>query len=382
MAVELTVRLVSDDPNQLNAFNNPTPNGGGGLNPPIPPLVAPPIGGPPPPPLQAPPIVTQGGTDLADIAKMLKEALEKSTKPKAEKVEPTPARGIAGVFDKMDASIQKTLDNWQMRNTRSGAVISNLSTYAKRTATRLANFGRPVAAAAGAAATGASGAAAGSAAGAAAGAAGTAAIVGGGTIAAPIIAAAVAAAGAAISLKLLSDAVHSVANDLSDLSPEVAKTQAAFQLNMELARLDRAQRTGAGIAQLEAARNRISESMYEIQTKILEILIKFAPLIEGVLDGINVGIRSIDVIISTLNHMWSIINDLPIFGGDLTDNAKAQADLQNSLAELAKAVSEFLGTNRPPANTMDPFLAELLAVQGPRANRPNNGPRAPRGALP
>jgi hypothetical protein len=190
-----------------------------------------------------------------------------------------------------------------------------------------------------------------------------------------LIAAAVAAAGAAISLKMLSDAVHSVANDLSDLSPEVAKTQAAFQMNMELARLDRAQRTGAGVAQLEAARNRISEATYEIQTKMLELLIKFSPLLEGTLDGITVGIRSVDTIIATINSIWAQANDF--ITGNLADNDPAKVALNQSLLELAKAMNEFMNTNRPPGNTMDPFLAELLGIPGPR----NNGPRAPRGRI-
>lgn len=429
MSAELKVVLVSEDPAQLNAFDNPSHSGGSGLTPPAPPLLATPaVGGPPTPPLQSPvetqstdladiakmlkdaiektasqvpnsglippvppllappvggqsspplqaPIATQS-TDLADIAKMLKEALEKTTKPKAEKVEPVQQKGIAGVFDKLDAGIQKTLDNWMMRNTRSGAAISNLSTFAKKTATRLSRFGKPVQAAASAAA-GAGEAAATGAAGAAEAGGAAAAATSIGAVAAPLVAVAVVAAGAAISLKLLSDAVHRTANELADLSPEVAKTQAAFEMNMELARLDRAQRVGAGVAQLEAARNRISESMYEVQTKMLELLIKFSPVLEGALNGINVGVHTFDTLLAMINNIWAQVND---FLNDPAgkDNKAAQDALNDSLVALGKAMSEFAGAMPDNNNGRDPFLEELLAIQGPS----QNGKKAPKGMMP
>lgn len=283
-------------------------------------------------------------------------------KSKGEKSEKPEETGIAKLLSNLDDSVNKKIESLGLEGTRAGKIVSGLSGAVKKYGNKLASskVGKSVAGmlGRGAAAAGAE-AAGGAAAGAGAGA-GIAAAAG------PIAAVAVAAAGAALTVKALSDAVQSAANELVDLSPELAGVRAQFQLTRELARLDRADRIGAGAAQLEAARSRIDESMYDVQTKILELILKFSPILEAMLDGVNIGVRGIDTVIATLNVLASILTV-----NDPTDDAPARAALAQSAGDLAKALQEFVTNNSEPQGAIDPFLAEIL-------NMPGNPPPLPR----
>lgn len=97
-------------------------------------------------------------------------------------------------------------------------------------------------------------------------------------------------------IKLFTGAMSEVAENLMDLSPEIAQARAGRDVALELARLDRAQRVGPGLARLENANTRLQEAMYEVQTKILEAILEYEPLITSILDFITQGIAHADVI--------------------------------------------------------------------------------------
>ena len=245
---------------------------------------------------------------------------------------------------------------------RAGQAVGGV---ARRAGSRMASSraGQAVAGALGrTAATAAAGnaAGAGGASAAGAGAAGTVAAV-----AAPLAAFAIVVGGAVLTVKAFMDAIHNAAGELEDLSPALAGVRADFETRRELQRLDRADRIGAGAAQLEAARGRINESMYEVQTKILEVILKFAPLIEGVLDGVNVGVRGIDTFIAQLANIWAQVNDIKMLGGNLGDNQKAQDALDASKQALIAAIREFADQAPDQFQGMDPWLAEVLKMPGP-----------------
>lgn len=287
--------------------------------------------------------------------------------------QPRSTHSNASWFDRIADKIDKKIDDLGLAHTGVGDLVSGLSHNLAGFGTRVTKFastalggagsaaGRQVAttaatttaAASAGAATGAGAATAGAgtSAGASAGAAG--ALAAGG----PLIAVALAAGAAALSLKMFMDAVHKTASELADVSAEIAFGQAKHEVSMELMRLDRAKRIGSDVAGIEHAQHRLSESMYELQTKIYELILKASPAIEGGIDMLNVIVRTLDVLISTANDIAAKITPDP------TDDAPAAKALADSLQNLADAWDEMLHTHAGNnQNQMDPFLAELLLV--------------------
>lgn len=222
------------------------------------------------------------------------------------------------------------------------------------------------------AAAGAAGGAAGAAGGAAAGAgAGAAAALGPVGVAAA--GAAVALTAAAVTVKLFSDAMNKAADSLEDLSPEIARVRGLQSARMELARLGRAQATGAGLAQLDAARGRLEESSYVIQTRILEVLLKFAPIVEAILDAVNLGVRGADDLLAQAQVAIEAVKDM--FGDA---NPQNNVDAQRRADETAKALKAALqelfnrGDHDPSIDNF--FHSVLFGIQqpGPQRNFPPN----------
>ncbi len=204
--------------------------------------------------------------------------------------------------------------------------------------------------------------------GAVAGEAGTQAASGAAAAIGPVIAVGVAAAGTALALQQMISAVHHAAEALEDMSPELATVKAEFEAMHELARLDRASRIGQGAAKIEAARNRIAESTYELWTRILEIILKVEPALTGILDGINVGVRSADVGVAQIRVIVEMIRDF-LGDRDPQNNKDAEDARNKAMTNLAESLREFF--KQEPDQAIDPFLAELLNMPAPRA------PRAP-----
>jgi hypothetical protein len=151
--------------------------------------------------------------------------------------------------------------------------------------------------------------------------------------------------------------------------------RAEFDAMREMARLDRAGRIGEGVAQVEAARGRLGEATYELQTKILEAVVKFAPLLEGLVDSATAGVRGIDLVVATFNAVWSKVNDLPLLGGNPQDNQAAQDALKESIDAFRQALADVVSANGPANMGMDPFLASVLNMQLGPPNPP--APAAP-----
>lgn len=278
------------------------------------------------------------------------------------------------IFDRFSSTVDKKIDELGLAQTNVGNLVSQLTRRAAGVGSRVTRFARGITGTAGTAATrgaatgAARGAAAAAGSSAATGAAGGAAAAGAATIAAPVVAVALAAGAAALSLKMFMNAVEKAANELADLSPDVALGQAQHEMNMELMRLDRAKRIGPDVASLNDARHRLTESMYELQTKIYELILKAAPAIEMGVDMLNVMVRTLDTMIATVNSIYARMTPDP------TDDAPAQKALADSLQNLTDAWAEMLNMQQQGNNQMDPFLSELLATDGrllpPRPPRP------------
>lgn len=357
MSAELKVILVGDDPQQQQAFNNPqgaaqaAAAGAGAVIP--------------------PPIVDGGAAskqsmlDSAEIGSVaeLTEAIQKLT----DQMEAAARGGGGGGDPPIIPSAPTRSGRWlsgakSFLRRKAGPMLAKLGKT--RAGRGLARAGGAIAsrlgarAAAGAAASGAASAGAGAAGAAGGGAAGAAAALG--AVALPAAAVAAALAAAAVSVKAVTDAFQRAADELEDLSPAIATVRAQFDANRQLATLDRAQRVGAELAQIDVATYRISESMYEVQTKILEILVKAAPFIEAILDAANAGVRGIDAQIALINYIWSIVNNLPTFGMNFADDKQALDDLKDSLTNLNDAVRQLFQDDHAKYGGIDPFFQQII----------------------
>lgn len=308
--------------------------------------------------------------DLQEEIGLLVEAEGRKREPKPPPKPSEPGKGsdekprfldkLDMLFAKIEQTVDRTVDFLGQHNKPAGRIVRAAAKTVRERVRAISSVGRqaaPKQAATGAGAARAAGGAAGSggaAAGGAGGSLGTAAAV-----AAPVAAVAVAAIAAAYSFKKLTDAIHGLASEIDDLSPAVASVRAQAEARFELARLDRANRTGMQTAQIEAARFRIQESMYEVQTKMYEVLLKATPVIELILDGINVGVRQVEVATAAINlasaraTVW-----------DPDDDKPAEQGMADAVNGLKAAMREFLDLSKPDIGR-DPWLAELLSTPAP-----------------
>lgn len=390
MAAELEIRFTGDDPEQQAAFDNPSASPG--TAPPssiaAPPAQTPnasPGAAPPAPPAESPDANRRWSVDellneihdilardtqivLRDIATSLHEInmrgggqgqpQQPSGNDPPDDPNQAPQRGgIRGAASRLGRNLAQRASRTRIGRAAIGAGRATQAALAR------AGIGGATTAATG---TGAAATTAAGGTGTAAAGAGLAAALGPVGIAAG--AAAVAFTATALTVRALSNAVHGVAQDLAELSPVIASVNAQHEARQTLAQLDRAERIGPEVAQLEAARFRIQESMYEVQTKILELLLKGAPVLELLLDAANVGVRGIDVIIAAIGDIQA---QLSVF--DFSDDKPARDKLNDSIAALGAAISEVFGDGGDP-NAIDPFLSSILNLQAPaKAPPPNVG---------
>jgi len=424
MSVELKVVLVGEDQEQQSAFNNPSPVPSTGPSiPPVQPatLPSPPpvqtsanrvTGGsqqePPqpqiqstepssqsalsPPPIpawhvQAPPVQWQEQR-LIDSIEELIESIDALTgistqqrnprsQPATQPGQPTQA-STGNFFERFARTIDRKIDDLGLAHTSVGNMVSNLTNMVAGAGSRVtkaaSSFVEPVVSKA-ASLAGRTAATAGTAevAGGAAAASGatTGVATAAGAAALPLVAMAAVAAASALSLKMFMDAVERAAGELEDLSPQIAGVRAQHEVTMELARLDRAKRIGGDVANLDHARHRITESMYEVQTKIYELVLKGSPILERVLDALNVLIRTVDVGVATTNSAIATLTPDP------TDDQPAAKALAEASIELANVIVEFRNDQHHHANHgRDPIFDELLGIgqaNKPKAPRKGNG---------
>jgi hypothetical protein len=376
VSVELKVTLVGDDPQQQQAFNQPTTP----TAPPVQPIQAPPIqpvakatrewmqaevAKPASQPQQPGQAESQQPHSpearLIDTIEKLIASLDdlaETNKPNAAGGTRQPKEQHQSMFDRFTETIDKKIDQLGLENTRIGNLVSGMAHSAAGMGSRASKFvsgtfGSTAVTQAASAGETAAGKAAASGAGAevGAGAAGGALATAG-----PLIAVALAAGAAALSVKKFMEAVEAVAHNLSDLSPDIAVGQAQHEMRLELMRLDRAQRIGPDVASLDHAQHRLTESMYELQTKIYELILKASPLIETGVDTLNVIVRSLDVAIATANNIAATLTPDP------TDDAPAAKALKEALEGLTEAWKELANMAEHHDTEIDPFLAELLTV--------------------
>lgn len=360
---ELEIKFTGDDPEQREAFDRPSTDAAGmPTSPPADNASLKPTTTDPE--LSGTTSETVGDNELINSISMLVDKLgelidtEKQVRDRKpqEPTEPDRQTGfLERILGAVNATVEKTLSGLGLENTQAGRAVGGFTrSLLERSEKASAVVKGLPELTAGAGAAGA--AEAGGGAGAAGGLAAALGPVG---IAAA--ATAVAFVGASYTVAKLSDAVQGLATDLEDLSPAIAASRAQFEAQRTLARLDRAERIGPDLAQLETARFRIQESMYEIQTKILELLLKWSPILEFILDGVNVGIRGIDGVVAALAAVQAALTLDP------RDDVAAMQALANATTAFQDAVKELFTDGSNERWDKDPWLEELLKMQGPDA---------------
>ncbi len=360
---ELEIKFTGDDPEQREAFDRPSTDAAGmPTSPPadnanLKPTTT-------DPELSGTTSETVGDNELINSISMLVDKLgelidtEKHVRDRKpqEPTEPDRQTGfLERILGAVNATVEKTLSGLGLENTQAGRAVGGFTrSLLERSEKASAVVKGLPELTAGAGAAGA--AEAGGGAGAVGGLAAALGPVG---IAAA--ATAVAFVGASYTVAKLSDAVQGLATDLEDLSPAIAAARAQFEAQHTLARLDRAERIGPDVAQLETARFRIQESMYELQTKILELLLKWSPILEFILDGVNVGIRGIDGVVAALAAVQAALTLDP------RDDVAAMQALANATTAFQDAVKELFTDGSNERWDKDPWLEELLKMQAPDA---------------
>ncbi len=420
MSVELKVVLVGDDEAQQNAFNNPNASQAPAPIPPVqasatptpPPIqsqLVQPAGGTKeevvPPPIQssaptatattqtatttiieAPPIQESQGRELIDSIEELIEAIDAMVGARTESSTPRSSvphkpeseqLSFGNFFEKFAGAMDRKLSELGLANTAVGDMLANLTHMVANIGTRVttaaSTIAAPVlglggrAAAAAPAATETAAAGAGAAAGTEAAAATGGLASAAGAAAIPLVAIAAVGAASVLSLKAFMDAVERAAGNLQDLSPEIAGVKAQFEVTMELARLDRARRIGPEVAQIDAARQRINESMYEVQTKAYEIILKGAPFIENILDAVNMLVKEVNVLAAAISAAMP--------RQDPNEIIKAQKQLAAAVDDFSKSIEELGKTNKEPDHKgRDPMFDEFLkSDHNPPAKAPRQG---------
>ena len=285
-------------------------------------------------------------------------------------------------FERIAESINRKIDEMGLAHTAVGDLVTgsagrfaDLATRATKFAgsafgTRSAGTAASAAAAAGtgtaAAASGTSGAAAAAGGAAASGAAGTGAgAAATGALAGasgPLLAVALAAGAAALSLKMFMDAVKRTATDLADLSPEITGERSKHEINMELAKLDRAKRIGGDVAGIDAAQNRLSEAMYKLSTDIKEILYKGAPIAEAVINGIASGVEKVEHFTEYAAIQAEVTRSA--FAAEvakLTESKEDDKEAAKNLADATKRLHDFMNDkDGEKKGQIDPMFQAIL----------------------
>lgn len=198
-------------------------------------------------------------------------------------------------------------------------------------------------------------------------------------VAGPLIAIGSAAITATRHLLTMGERIHDAAVQLEEFAPRIAMIRSMFDTRRELMKADRARRLDAPASAVEAARGRVGEAWYELNTKLLELTGKFSPLIEGVYDGVTAGVNSLNVLFARLDvwqAYWTKGREDDRIASDKL--LKAQKDFQKSFEDIWRQNDAF-----GDMDVMDPIFQQVLQMQVPaQPAGPAQGAAPPAGDRP
>jgi len=192
-----------------------------------------------------------------------------------------------------------------------------------------ANVGITGARGAAAAAGGAGGAAAGGATGA-----GVAAAFAGGPLTLAIAGVVLALTGLAIGIKTVLGLYNRQGDELQEFSGAIYGARAEIESERLGSKIERAQKIGGNVAQVEGAQGQFNDAMYDLFTEIYSVLAESAPYIET---GIELAISQVRMLETMVNVSQA---GLAVLQLDFDGAAKESEEAKESLRKSMKALSD------------------------------------------
>ena len=186
---------------------------------------------------------------------------------------------------------------------------------------------------AGRGAAAAAGGAGGAAAGGAAGVGGAAAFAGG-PITLAIAGVVAALAGLAIGIKTVLGLYNRQGDELQQFSGAIYGARAEIESERLGSKIERAQKIGGNVAQVEGAQGQFNDAMYDLFTEIYSVLAESAPYIET---GIELAISQVRMLETMVNVSQA---GLAVLQLDFDGAAKESEEAKESLRKSMKALSD------------------------------------------
>ena len=186
---------------------------------------------------------------------------------------------------------------------------------------------------AGRGAAAAAGGAGGAAAGGAAGVGGAAAFAGG-PITLAIAGVVAALAGLAIGIKTVLGLYNRQGDELQQFSGAIYGARAEIESERLGSQIERAQKIGGNVAQVEGAQGQFNDAMYDLFTEIYSVLAESAPYIET---GIELAISQVRMLETMVNVSQA---GLAVLQLDFDGAAKESEEAKESLRKSMKALSD------------------------------------------
>lgn len=161
--------------------------------------------------------------------------------------------------------------------------------------------------------------------------------------------------------------------ELAEVSGEISGVLAQREVTRIESQIDRNERFGSDIAQFGQVWTNFEDALYNLITEMLDLLMPLMPLIELILEGIQIGISQLRVQIAVMNVIQEIL-DTP-FG--FTDETAGEAvkNLMEAFEGMEQAVNDFLTFNNKPTKNnrlfgANPFQNNSRAINPAMFNPP------------
>lgn len=186
----------------------------------------------------------------------------------------------------------------------------------------------------------------------------------------PLLVLAIVVAGAVVAFRSLLGVYRRQADELEQYSGAIAGARAAVRAEEIASKIDRGQKIGEQIAQVEGARGRFNDAYYDLMTEIHQELAKLAPIAEVGIDYATASVRSLEVVVNILQAMLELANG--DVGGVFRETREALIANEKFVSALRDIFGEDFNAGRNPG--VDAILNHDPLAQPPlRPNMANPG---------
>ena len=163
----------------------------------------------------------------------------------------------------------------------------------------------------------------------------------------------------------------SLGDELEDISAPIAAARAGADIEREYSRIERAERIGGAVANVDSARGRLEDAGYDVMTSIYDTLANgLAPTVELGMDTLTMMVRYVEALKEGMDIMTST-------SLSPAERKKQYDESKEAQKKLYEAVKEWKTFNGPPEGAgMDRFMRDLAKSHPDQRGRiePNGGP--------